>query len=70
MNLLGIGAHSMLSENSDRAALRKAQLITSIVALWGRHSSEESKPQSAYSRERERSLCQRDSREWERSLCR
>ena len=33
MNLLGIGAHSMLFENSDRVALRKARLIASMAAL-------------------------------------
>lgn len=44
----------MSSENGDRAALHKDRLIASMVALGGRHSSEESEPWPAYSRERER----------------
>ena len=47
--------HSMSSENGDRAALCKAQLIASRVALWGRHSSRESEPWFAFSYEREQS---------------
>ena len=34
MNLLGIGARSISSENGDRAAIRKARLIASMEALW------------------------------------
>ena len=55
MNLLGIWPHSMSSENDDRAALRKARLITSIAALWGRRPSRESEPRSTYLCECERS---------------
>ena len=33
VNLLGIGARSISSENGDRAALRRAWLMASIAAL-------------------------------------
>ena len=39
--------------------------MVSIDALWGRHSSGESEPRSAYPCKHERSRHQRDSREWE-----
>ena len=44
MNLFSIKAHSMSSENGDLAALRKVQLIASIVVFWGYCSSESLKP--------------------------
>ena len=44
---------SMSSENGDQAALCKARLIASMVALRGRRSFGEFEPQSAYSHERE-----------------
>ena len=53
MNLFNIGARSMSSENGDRVALRKAQLIASIVALRGHRSSGEFESLSVYSHERE-----------------
>ena len=56
-------ARSISSENGNQAALRKAQLMASIVALWGRRSSRESEPQSTYPCERERSRHRRDSQE-------
>ena len=34
LNHLGIWAYSISSENGDRAALRRAQLMASIVVLW------------------------------------
>ena len=55
MNLLNIGARSMSSENSDRAALCKVRLIASMAALRGCRFSGESEPRSTYSCERERS---------------
>ena len=41
LNLLGIWDHSFLSENSDQAALRNAQLMVSMAAFWGLRRSGE-----------------------------
>ena len=60
----------MLSENGNQAALRKARLMASMVALRGRRSSGESEPRSASSREHEQSQPRWDSCERERSGCR
>ena len=44
VNLFDIWARSMLFKNSDRVALCKAQLIASMAALWGHHSSRNLNP--------------------------
>ena len=48
MNLLGMGARSISSENGDRAAICKALLMASIAALWCRRSSGDSDPWLSY----------------------